>query len=170
MAKDLILVGNTGIMVSMTQISREWDLPLYVVRRFCIKTCALPLMVTDNVEYVSVPALETVLFHAMMPGGQGCNLTSKEADLAKIGTCTMNPKRHERPTKEQNDRFALYSLMYAGSNQKAVRSKILALSRRIGQFRNKPKMNRPKTNQEWVKTISKQKQTTRAREEAKNAR
>ncbi len=134
MTKDLILVGNTGIMVSLDQISREWNVPLPIIRRFCLDTCALPLLLTDNMEYVSVPALETVLFHAMMPGGQGVNLTDAEAQTAKVGTCT--DRGSGKPSREENDRFALYSLMYAGSNQKAVRSKILALSRRIGQFRS----------------------------------
>ena len=140
MAKDLILVGNTGIMVSLVQISREWDVPLPIIRRFCLDTCALPLLLTDNMEYVSVPALETVLFRAMMPGGQGVNLTDAEVMTAKVGTCT--DRGSGKPSREENDRFALYSLMYAGSNQKAVRSKILALSRRIGQFRV-PLVRRP---------------------------
>ncbi len=124
-SKDLILVGNTGVLVSLNQIAKEWNISVKVFRAFCVAT-SIPFMVTDDNEFISVPALETVLFHLMMPNGDGLNLNSNDwrtglQKISRTGTCS----------KESVERFALYSLAYAGGNQARIRQKVLGLARRL---------------------------------------
>jgi len=122
--QPLILVGNTGILVSIGQIAREWNISVRAFRYFC-KSTAIPFLITDDQEFISVPALETVLFNLMMPHGHGFCFQTREVPPG------FTKQLSDLDNREASERFALYSLAYAGGSQQKIRAKILQLARRL---------------------------------------
>jgi len=91
----------------------------------------LPLMVTPEREYVSVPALETVLFALLMPGRSGIDLSGKKAyqDLIQRSQWLDVVK-----DSEFLNCFVGYSLAYMGGSVEKVRSNLRSLGAKIGKL------------------------------------